>query len=71
MSSAMLGDALGGRICEALGIDPLNVRAIDISIAPGCIATALIEHYLDAPAADGIVTAITEYRLVPAEETTP
>jgi hypothetical protein len=62
-------DELAITICEAIGVEPSNVAALDIELRPGNLATVRITHTVVSLAeADALVAAISEYRLFPKGE---
>ena len=52
------GDDIGTKICEALGIDPRNVKGFDLHIAVGDAVMITVELYPEYKDLDSIKEAV-------------
>lgn len=69
MSRIVSGNALGMQVLEALGIDPANVSAVQISLQAMEPATVQITRTIKDEEARQIVDLLPVYRIEPAEAT--
>lgn len=67
MSRIVSGNALGMQVLEALGIDPANVSAVQISLQAMEPATIQITRTIKHEQARQIVDLLSAYRIEPAE----
>ena len=69
MSRIVSSNTLGMQVMEALGIDPANVSAVQISLQAMEPATIQITRTIKDEEAHQIVDLLSVYRIEPAEAT--
>lgn len=66
--SFVSGNALGRKLCEALGIDTRLVCSITVKCSVGHVATVDVVSIVDDEGGAGFVETVQMYRLSPIEE---
>lgn len=62
------GRTLGAALCEALGINPTNVRRIVVDCSANGVALVEVTCYVETDQEPGVKEVLAKYRLVPNEE---
>jgi hypothetical protein len=65
--SFVTGQALGTKLCEALGLNPLTVRHLDLRCTVGQAAEVEVVLKVPGGSVDELVTEVRKYRLIEVE----